>query len=117
MMNEYLWLADATSDAVVPPWLQGGGFVTLLSLVCWWVWHNTAVAIPKIHAEQRDHMQKKDEEHRSHVEAIVSDHKETTTTLLSEFRSEIKEQRATCAQEKQMLFDQLHGKRQPRAAT
>lgn len=101
-MIDLLILAEATAEAGVPPWLQAGGFATLLSLVCWWVYHTTSVAIPKIHQEQRDH-----------VEKITTDHRETITTIVQEFRDENKEHRVACAQEKQMLWDQLQVRRQP----
>jgi ABC-type nickel/cobalt efflux system permease component RcnA len=89
-----LWTLAETTE--VPPWMQAGGFMSLISLFAWWVWHTTSVGIPKMHQEQR-----------THVEQITKIHADTTATLVEEFRAESKEQRVACAEATKALWEHI----------
>lgn len=80
-----------------PPWLQVTGWASIISLFVWWIWYHTAIAIPAMHRENR-----------AHIETITNRHGETVEKLVNDFRSENLEHRKTCADEKRMLWDQLH---------
>ncbi len=92
-------LAQVTGPDM-PPWLQGGVLTVMVSLFSWWIYHTTSTAIPKMHQEQREH-----------VEKIVTKSNDTIKMLVDEFRADSKEQRAVCAEEKRLIWEQIQARK------
>lgn len=83
--------------ADVPQWLQTGGVTVVIGLFVWWVWHNTAVAIPDMRHEQR-----------AHVELIIAGHGQQVDKIVEHFRAEAKEAREHCTSENNRLWEMVN---------